>query len=289
MSVVGKKILMLFQTPWPLLGIWALGGVLSVVIPVAQWKGASKNYYNYYGKAVEYENNQRQYEWAQKQYEEAQNGNNNNNNNYVAKDCKWYQAKCRKQNYYYWLSQEGGDGDRYVQPLPEWYLTAGGKMGEEMDREREEQGLATDEASGAIKFVYSLSIMTFVGLLAYGAFAIYKKIAGPILFVSMGFFGLASFAQMILITQGVIATDDRELENSVYGWYGQLPVLMVYTNYAFVIFTLVFAVIFGIKAFVEQKFTSAEAPPRRSDSAAISAKQLKDEEPEDEPAYKSMA
>mmetsp|Transcript_23731 Transcript_23731/g.65946 ORF Transcript_23731/g.65946 Transcript_23731/m.65946 type:complete len:283 (-) Transcript_23731:162-1010(-) len=280
MSVVAKKAIMVLQTPWPLLGLWLVGGVLAVFVPVGKWKNASKRYYRYYGKAVEYENNQRAYEQAQKQYENQQNGNYQ----YVPQDCKWWQVQCRKENYYYWMANEGGNNDRYRQSLPDWYLTLGGKMGEEMDREREEEGLSSDEASGAIKFVYTISILTFVGVLAYGSYVIYKKTPATSLYISLGFLGLFSFAQMVLITQGVIATDDRELENSVYGWFGQLAVLMVYTNYAFVLFSIIFAAIFGIKAFVEYKFlgTDAAQPETTEDSKVVG------ETPTDED-YKPMA
>ena len=56
---------------------------------------------------------------------------------------------------------------------------------------------------------------------------------------------------MILLPQGVINTDDRDLQNSVYGWHGQTAVLMVYFYYAQVLFGFIFLALIGIKVLVD--------------------------------------
>mmetsp|Transcript_16097 Transcript_16097/g.21045 ORF Transcript_16097/g.21045 Transcript_16097/m.21045 type:complete len:287 (-) Transcript_16097:228-1088(-) len=283
-TVILKKLV--FGSPLPLIGLWLIGGLITIIVPVRKQRTAADTYYNYYGKAVEYENNQRAYEEAQKEYEEAQNGNYNNNQNnnqqYSMSNCKWWDGGCRKNAYYYQMAQDDG-GDDYNQPLPNWYLTLGGKMDEEGNRDQQEQGQSSDQAPGAIKFVYTITIITFVALLGFGSFVMYKK-TSPVLFYAMlGVFGVTSLMQMVLLTQGVISSDDRELENSIYGWYGQLAVLMVYTNWGYFLFSVIFGSLFGIKAFLEYKLLNTEDATTAQPAASIAAKDL------DEGSYKNMA
>ncbi len=53
-----KKLL---ADPWPFMTAWIIGGILTIWIPVRKWKRASQEYYDSYGYAVEYENQQRAY------------------------------------------------------------------------------------------------------------------------------------------------------------------------------------------------------------------------------------
>lgn len=177
-----------------------------------------------------------------------------------------------------WLYQQ--NNDRYREALPTWYINMGGELGDdEMNRAREEQGLSSDEATGPLKFVHRFTIFLFVALLAYGAVAMYfKQFLVPV-YVAMGVFAVMSALQIIVLTQGVIKTDEREMENSIYGFYGQLGVLMVYANYAYFWFAIVFGVIFGAKAFAEYKLSSVETETEPDESTT----ENKDE------SYKSMA
>jgi hypothetical protein len=148
-----KKLL---ADPWPFMTAWIIGGILTIWIPVRKWKRASQEYYDSYGYAVEYENQQRA-------YEEQQNGNNNNNNNnnnyYNYPNCHWWQYKCRMTQFQYRQNRDGNnnnDDGEYQLQYPGWWVFLGGKT-EEDRRWAEEQGMDVTESgsSGALKFVYA--------------------------------------------------------------------------------------------------------------------------------------
>ncbi len=234
----------ILHSPWPLVAVWWIGGALALFVPVMKWNRAKMPYYNAYGRYQEYENNQRA-------YEEAQNGNNNQNYNNQynpSQMCNWWQFKCRQQVYYYRAMQQGGNENRQI--TPPWYQYLGG-LHEEEDREaREQMGQSFDQASGPVKFVYTWSIIIFISLLLFGTYTTIKKKS----FVFLGF-ALAvvlqySLLMMLLLPQGVISTDDRDLEESVYGWYGQLGVLMVYFYYGQCLFAGIFLLIGGTVALI---------------------------------------
>jgi len=182
---------------------------------------------------VEYENAQKQYEEQQRQYEEQQqyqynNGNYNNgqqgnydrNGNYYP-SCSWWQFKCRKQRFAY--MQANGDENNIA--FPGWYAAIGGRT-EEDRREREEVVGSADEAPGAVKFVYTWTLIVFIGMLIFGGITIFQRKPVTPLIVIMLIIGQFALMQLFLLGQGVIATEGREMEDSVYGWYGQLAVLM---------------------------------------------------------------
>lgn len=54
-------------------------------------------------------------------------------------------------------------------------------------------------------------------------------------------------------------TDDRDLEDSVYGWYGQIGVLMVYTFCAYCWFCFIFVVVLLARAFYQRKFEKEDS------------------------------
>jgi len=238
-----------------LLTAWIVAGIVTVCVPRNNWNKNKSYYYAMYGRYVEYENNQRA-------YEQQQNGNNNNNNNnnnnysyYTVKECSWWQWQCRKQQYYYRQQQNDNRDDMVY--TPDWYRFVGGRTGngEEDDRYYEEMGLQKPEdpsATGAVKFVHRWTQLLFAALLLYGAGVIY--LARPIngLVVCMIFFGQFSLLNMILLTQGVIVTDGRQLEDSVYGWSGQLPILMAYTDFAYVLFCFGFCFLFLVRYAVKR-------------------------------------
>lgn len=61
-----------------------------------------------------------------------------------------------------------------------------------------------------------------------------------------------------LICQGVLMTDERDLEDSVYGWYGQIGVLMVYANTSYLWFTFIFTVVLVARAFWQRHVQKEE-------------------------------
>jgi hypothetical protein len=225
--------------------IWIVAGILTLSIPAGKYDAAKQTYYASYGRYVEYENQQRQ-------YEEAQNGNNNNNDDasQAYPSCRWYQWGCRKAQYYY-RSQNNDKNDMVY--TPSWYrFIGGGENSEENRRFYEEMGISydPDEPSGAMKFVYGWTVVMFLGLLIYGSFVLLTGRSVLGLIVLCAVFAQFSLLQILLCGQGVISSDNRDLEDTVYGWYGQAGVLQVYTDFGMVIFCAGFCIIFAIHGLV---------------------------------------
>lgn len=174
------------KDPWPVLAVWLIGGLLSVIIPVLKWNAAKQDYYDSYGYAIEYEQQQRA-------YEEQQNGNDNNNNNnwYNYPSCHWWQYKCRLNQFNYRQNADGNnnnDNGDYQITYPNWFIFFGGTT-EEDQRWKEEQGEALGESTGATKFVYAWGIVMFVSILFYGSFVLVKRRAvGPLIIMLCMFF-----------------------------------------------------------------------------------------------------
>jgi hypothetical protein len=222
----------LLGDPWPFLAAWIVAAVLTVVVPVARWNDQRQKYYRYAGYAVEYENAQRAYEEANRQ--------DNNGNNYYYPSCNWWQWKCKQRQQYY---RDGGDDQIY---LPSWYLGIGGQT--EYDRRQAEEGGEADRASAAVRFVCVWSLIMFLGVVAYGAHVLVRR--RPTVGVRVALLLYAQFAllQLLLLGQGVLETEGRALENSAYGWYGQLGVLMAYRDMWYLFYAALFSVAFAVRA-----------------------------------------
>lgn len=263
----------LLASPFPILGAWLLAGVLAILIPLSKWKKQRKQWYNYYGQYVEYENNQRMYEEQQNQQNQYNNGNqynnaNQGNGNYDRDgrwipSCSWWQVKCRQQRMYYMAAN--GDQNQNQIRFPNWYATIGGKLEEER-RDREERGENPDSASGALKFVYTWTMIVFIALLVFGSVTLFQKKPLTPLIVVMLIVGQFALLQLILLGQGVIETEGREMEDSYYGWYGQLPILMVYTDWGYFLFTICFSALLTAKIFFDRHFLKDETEPVPAES-----------------------
>jgi hypothetical protein len=250
------------MSDFAILCAWLVSAGCAIVFPLLRWNASRSKYYGYYGRYNEYEQQQRAYEEAQNQAQQNYNNNNNNNgyNNqqyqyngnggYYNYSCKWYQWSCRKSsNNMYYYQQASGDGNQNAFYAPTWYRMINGEMQVD-DREREEMGLASsaDQASGTLKFVYAWTMIMFISLVLFGALVLWKRNAGgpTALFVMLILFGQMALLQLLMLGQGVIVTDMREMEDSIYGWYGQLGVLMAYSNFWYMIFSFGFAILFGL-------------------------------------------
>jgi hypothetical protein len=262
-------------SPWPVIGGWWVGGLLAIFVPIRKWYANKATYYSAYGKYVEYENKQRA-------YNEAQNGNNSNqynngNQQYRSLNCNWWQYKCRKMQYYYQQMRNNNGQDNSQYRTPNWYQFLGGVNEEENRDERQMDGVSADAANGPVKFVYVWSIFIFVALLFLGTYTLYKKKSFGYLAFSLAVVTQYSLLMLLLLPQGVINTDDRDLEEAVYGWYGQLSVLMVYFYFAQVLFGGVSLMLIGGQAAFERYFhgkkslLSKEVDPSETTSGYQSA------------------
>ena len=265
------------------LSLWWLGGSLAILVPVAKWQKGRQAYYGVYGRYIEYEQAQRQYEQGQNQQNEQANYMYDQYGNYVGQDgqydaegnldpnygyksCYWFQYKCKQQQYQWrmYQMQNGNSGDRNTVFTPQWYQFLGGKEGGD-SRDRQERGQSAASQDGGSKFVYGWTVAMFVGLLMYGSAIMYSQYAKRktvpqlllhyvALALMLVLFFHAALMQMILIPQGVISTENRELEESVYGWYGQWGVLLVYWEFAQCLFTGIALLIMGTVMFCVSKY-----------------------------------
>ena len=227
-----------------ILAAWAISCFLAIIIPVSKWSSERNSYYNYTGKYNEYEQQQRQ-------YEQQQNGNY-----YAVTPCQWWNFSCRSNaNAYQQFNNNGNQDERYYEQMqlrasmPNWFFFFGGKI-EEDDRQREEMGLTNSE--GNMKFVYAWSILMFIGLAVYGFVTLYKGQDRMGLIIALVIFG--NFALVNLITSvGAVSTDNRDLEDSIYGWYGQFAVLLAYTDFWMMLHTFGFAVVLAVMNLLDKK------------------------------------
>lgn len=221
-------------------GVWAVAGTLTVLIPVFMWYAARGDYYNVWGQYIEYE-------------QEEENGDDNNDDDYsYYQDCGWWNLPCRKQQYNYAMYDDSGDGQN--EELPMWFIFLGGQT-EQMQRWEEEATGRRDggnqSSSAALRFVYVWTLIMFLFIVAYGTYVLYKRQGRTSLILILLLFSQFCLMSLVLVPQGVISSDDRDLEDSIYGWYGQQGVLLEYTNLWLMLFCVVFGLGFGIQAFWE--------------------------------------
>ena len=247
-----KALLVYLKDPWTL--SWVVSGLLSIFIPVITWSSQRGEYYNAYGYALELEEKQRQYYEAQEQ----QNNNNNNGNYYnYYKECSWINWTCRKRQYYLaTYDGNGGNDDRQQQQLPGWFIFLGGAdNSEDMQRWREENTgqKATAVTPSGLKFVYTWTLFMFIALYVYGAISLAKRQNLCNLSTLLAVSASLGLMNMIMAAQGVISSDDRDMEDSYYGWYGQIGVLMTYTYFWIMLFSIGFLTALGVRSHLEKK------------------------------------
>jgi len=301
--------------PLPLLVAWLAGAFFSIIVPLRKWKSGRDAYYHVYGAYNEYEQQQRMYEEAQNQNQNQQNYNgyydqdgnwNSYDNNY--NKCHWWQFQCRRNQHYWQQAQmqngEGDDRENNRMYVPWWYDLLGGKqMGEDRERENE---MMEGQDDGAIKFVYWWLLVLFLAMIGYGVFILIKQyrlrrnpstasmasshhilhlgIMLALLFLFMQF----ALVSMITMCQGVITTDDRDMERSIYGWYGQWGVLIVYTCGWYFFYSLAFLVVFGIRMLLELHRTgSLTGMPARMVGSCVPVSANDDQDPSSD--FKVMA
>jgi len=227
---------------------YLLSSFLAIIIPVSKWSSERGKYYRYMGQY-------NQYDQQQQQYENGNNGNYNYNNYNL---CKWYDFRCRlrMQRYQQYAQQngeQGGENGSMQALLPNWFFFFGGQM-EGDEREREE-GMGMNQNEGSMKFVYAMTIITFVGLTIFAMRSLWagKDRLGVI--VALLALGLFSVMNLLTSVQS-ISSDGRYSENSVYGWYGQFSVLVAYTDFWVMIHCFGAAAVLGLLRWKDKKSAS---------------------------------
>jgi len=228
---------------------WALSSLLVVIIPLSKWATERGRYYNYYGQYNAYEQ-------QQQQYEQGNNGNYNGNWNGGYNICSWWNFSCRyKMRRYSQMYGNNGDGGDQEQAqmramLPGWYFFFGGSV-EEDERQREEMGMNSNE--GSMKFVYTCTIIMFIGLSIFGFRAMYAGKDRMGVIAALLIFGMFTLMNLLTTVQGTVETDGRFFENSVYGWFGQWSVLLAYTDFWIMLHCFIFAGFIGLLRCLDRK------------------------------------
>ena len=245
----------MIRDPWPFLVVWFTGAVLAIALPVVHWNSKKQEYYDSTGYQIEYENAQRAYEEAQHNQDE---NDNNNDDTYYVPSCSWWQYQCRKKAYalqQYYNSQQEQNGnnneDEDSMQVPSWYLFLGGTT-DEQRRDARDNGFTTD-APGGLKLVYAWTLTLFVLLIAYGAAVVVRR--KDMRVVVFGLFLLLQFVilMLVLVAQGVIETDERDLEDSIYGWNGQWGVLLAYTAFGIIVYNFVAILALFLRMWLEHR------------------------------------
>jgi hypothetical protein len=250
-----KTILVYLKNPWT--ASWVVTSLLAIFIPVIIWSSQRGSYYKSYGYAVELEEKQRQY------YENRDGNNGNNNNNYYSyyKECSWFNWPCRKRQYYFATMEDRNRGQQdgnYRQELPGWFIFLGGaEHSEDMLRWKEQntgmRASSSAESSGGVKFVYTMTLVLFLALVVYGALTLGKNQPVMNLEVFLVVAAVVALMNLVITAQGVISSDDRDMEDSYYGWYGQMGVLVAYTNFWIMLQCLGFLIAFRIRSYLEKR------------------------------------
>lgn len=108
------------------------------------------------------------------------------------------------------------------------------------------------EPTAGLKFVYVWMVLLFVGILIFGTVTLYKKTRRAPLIATLLFFANFCLLALIMAGQGLISSEGRMFDESVYGWYGQMGVLIAYQAFWFFLFTVAFASVLGIFGCMEK-------------------------------------
>lgn len=230
---------------------WMVSGLVAFLAPIIQWSVHKNNFYRAQGYMVEYENQQKQYEEQQNQNNEYQYGNESQYAS-LYKECGWWNIACQRQQmryaeYYMGGDQNQNDAYNYNEQIPSWFVFLSGGQSEELSRWKEENtGVRNemDETSpnaGEIFAVIYMFLVLFV-VLIIGCATFYKS--RPFSALK---WGLAFLINMIvvnfLLLPSLITNEDRMWDDSIYGFYGQVGVLMAYFDFWVIIFSTVFLIV----------------------------------------------
>ncbi len=229
---------------------WVGTGVATVLLPLTVWGIQRLIYFARFGSEKYMEDQQRNWN-NQNNYWGSYYGNGNNyGNQRVYENCSWLNFPCRRRQ---WLYATGGGYNQYnnyqgrEQNVPGWYIFLGGTS-KEMQQWQEQNGEAQGNSFvyGGLGFAYFLTVCLFGWLVVYGASSFAKPEPVNIrpLMLATTIFGLMN----MIMSVGLISSDQDDLKDSYFGWYGQMGVLMVYTNFLIFVYGLGFYVAFGCQS-----------------------------------------
>lgn len=272
------------KDPWTL--SWIISGLLAIFIPITIWSVHRNSYFNSYGSYIQaqdyYDNAKRYYEQQQENKNNYYNYNGNNNyyngNQSNYKECSWINWACRKRQWQYATYSQDNNGDGNVnQQMPSWFIFFGGET-EQMQRWREENnedgaegGRRNQSAAsgGALNFVYFLTLGLFLTLVVFGAMIIKKRntptssTTGAGSLMNMTHLTVFLVITMIIglmnliMTVGILSSgDEKDNEDSYYGWYGQTAVLVAYTDFWMMLFSFSFLIAFQIKNYINANYNN---------------------------------
>lgn len=230
---------------------WMVSGLVAFLAPIIQWTVHKKSFYKSQGYMIEYENQQRQYEEQQNENDDYQYGNQSEYSN-LYKECSWWNVVCQRQQmryaeYYMGDEQNQDEAVNYNNQIPDWFVFMTGGQSEELSRWKEDNTGVNDEmdetapTAGEIMAVsYMFLVLLTVLIIGFGTF--YKS--RPFSTLK---WGLAFLINMILVNflllPSIISNEDRMWDDSIYGFYGQVGVLMAYFDFWVLIFSTIFLIV----------------------------------------------
>jgi len=244
---------------------WMVSGLAAFLAPIIQWSVHKNAFYKAQGYMIEYENQQREYEEQQNQQNQYEYGNDGSQYGSLYKECSWWNIACQRQQMRYAQYYMGGEQDQnnvenYNEQIPSWFVFLSGGESEELMRWKEENtGVRNemDETSPSngeiIAVIYMFLALLVVLVIGFGTF--YKS--RPFTVLKWGLFFLINMVIVnFLLLPSLISNEDRMWDDSIYGFYGQIGVLMAYFDFWVFIFSTVFLIVLHR----EDKKTAAEEP-----------------------------
>merc|ERR1719223_2272816 len=248
-----------------LLLAWTISGILALSIPLIQWSVKKNEYYSAVGYEVEYEQQQRYYEEQQEQYykQQQQYYNNYNNDDYgyngyygyhhYYKSCEWWNLLCHRQQrkYAQLYMANSNDNGEYEFEVPGWFMVLSGQSTEEMRRWEEANTDVRQEdedvkPTGGEIAVATYMFLIYVSILGYGVYTLHTRKSRSLLQWSLIFL-VQLIVVNIFLLPSLIGVDDRMWDDSIYGWYGQIGVLMAFFDLWVFIFAVGFLVVFYLQ------------------------------------------
>ena len=268
-----------------LLLTWLLLGIAVMIIPFVQWHVRRMKHYNAVGYYVEYEQQQRQYE----EQGNNKNGNNNNNGYYgysEYKECGSWNFICKSKQeqlaqMYFGNSGDNNNGQNSNNynnnqaaeaaaddtSIPTWFLMISNSESEAMRRWKEENtgqrqdNMEEEELEPTVGeiLVVSYLVIASVATIVYGCHSLYKsegniKRTGGIIMALIVLLNL--FILNLMLVPALVSVEDRVMEDSVYGWYGQIGVLMAYLDFWGILFCTGFIIFFGFTMYQNANSTN---------------------------------